>query len=157
MSPVEPRTKVRENGLDRALDILECLHEAGEPLSVAEIAHRVGAPRSTVYNIVNRFLKADLLEDYGPRGRIFFGRVVHFYAADYLRRNDLMRRAREEIDQLARETGETFEFCTLQGNKYTVAYVRTGARMFRFSSEVGVRLPNSMDRFRPPALGRHDP
>ncbi len=66
---------------------------------------------------------------------------MHFYAADYLRRNDLMRRAREEVDRLAREVGETFEFCTLQGNKYTIAYVRTGARMFRISSEVGVRLP----------------
>ncbi len=136
-----PKTKLRESGLDRAIDILECLHQAGEPLSIADIAQRLDAPRSTIYNIVNRFIKSDILEDYGPRGRIFFGRAVHFYAADYLRRNDLMRRAREEVDRLAREVGETFEFCTLQGNKYTIAYVRTGARMFRISSEVGVRLP----------------
>jgi len=137
----ELKTKLRESGLDRAIDILECLHEAGEPMSIAQMAQRLGAPRSTIYNIVKRFIRSDILEDYGPRGRIFFGRAVHFYAADYLRRNDLMRRARNEVDRLARETGETFEFCTLQGNKYTIAYVQTGARMFRISSEVGVRLP----------------
>lgn len=138
---VKPKTKQRESGLDRAIDILECLHKAGEPLSIAEMSQRLDAPRSTIYNIVKRFIRSDILEDYGPRGRIFFGRAVHFYAADYLRRNDLMRRARDEVDRLAREIGETFEFCTLQGNKYTIAYVQTGARMFRISSEVGVRLP----------------
>jgi DNA-binding IclR family transcriptional regulator len=137
----EPKTKLRESGLDRAIDILECLHEAGEPMSIAQMSERLGAPRSTIYNIVKRFIRSDILEDYGPRGRIFFGRAVHFYAAAYLRRNDLMRRARDEVDRLASEIGETFEFCTLQGNKYTIAYVQTGSRMFRISSEVGVRLP----------------
>lgn len=135
------RTKQRESGLDRAIDILECLHEAGEPLSTAEIAQRINAPRSTIYNIIKRFIASDIIEDYGPRGRFFFGRAVHFYATDYLRRNDLMRKARDEVDRLARELGETFEFCTLQGNKYTIAYVQTGARIFRITSEVGVRLP----------------
>jgi len=137
----KPKTKQRESGLDRAIDILECLHQAGEPLSIAEMAQRLDAPRSTIYNIVRRFIRSDILEDYGPRGRIFFGRAVHFYAADYLKRNDLVRRAHDEVDRLARQIGETFEFCTLQGNKYAIAYAQTGSRMFRIGSEVGVRLP----------------
>jgi len=138
---VKQKDKQRESGIDRAIDILECLHEAGEPLSIAEISQRLDAPRSTIYKFVKRFIKSDILEDYGPRGRIFFGRAIHFYAADYLRRNDLMRRARDEVDRLAQQLGETFEFCTLQGNKYAIVYAQTGARMFRIGSEVGVRLP----------------
>jgi DNA-binding IclR family transcriptional regulator len=137
----ETRPKTRESGVDRAVEILECLHEAGEPLVVAEIARRINAPKSTVYNIANRFMKADILEAYEPRGRIFFGKAMHFYGTDYIKQNDLMRRAREEVDHLAKETSETIEFCTLQGNKYTIAYMQSGARMFRISSEIGVKLP----------------
>lgn len=137
--PSEGATRAR--GIDRAIGLLECLHSARAPLRIGEIARRLKAPRSTTYEIVNRFLQAGILEAYGDDGKFFFGRAMHFYAADYLGTNILTRRAQEEVNRLAELANETTEFCMLHGNKYAVVHMRTGARMFRISSEIGVRVP----------------
>ncbi|MEA2530343.1 MAG: IclR helix-turn-helix domain, partial [Thermomicrobiales bacterium] len=38
--------------LDRALDVLEALADAAEPLGVTELARRVGATKSAAYRIL---------------------------------------------------------------------------------------------------------
>ena len=131
----------RARGLDRAIELLECLHEARQPLRIGEIARRLKAPRSTVYELVNRFLQAAILETYDADGRVFFGRTLHFYAADYLGSHGLSRLAREEVARVAEATGETAQFCMLHGNKYTVVHMQTGKKLFRISTAVGVAVP----------------
>ncbi len=135
-----PTGHARARGLDRAIELLECLHGTAEPLRIGEIAKRLGAPRSTIYEIVNRFVEAGILEIYGE-GRVFFGRTVHFYGTHYLSGNMLARRARDEVERLARLTNETSEFCMLHGNKYTVVHMQTGAKMFRLTSGIGAKVP----------------
>jgi DNA-binding IclR family transcriptional regulator len=131
----------RARGIDRAIELLEALHAARGPLKIGELARRIGAPRSTAYELVNRFIEAGILESYDEEGRVFFGRTVHFWAADYLTVNDLTKRAWEEVQRLAELSGETTQFCTLQGNKYTVVHMRAGAKMFRISSDIGIEVP----------------
>ena len=131
----------RARGIDRAIELLECLHEARRPLRIGEIARRLEAPRSTVYELVNRFLQAAILETYDADGRVFFGRTLHFYAADYLGTHGLSRLARMEVVRISERTGETAQFCMLQGHKYTVVHMQTGKRMFQISSAVGVAVP----------------
>jgi DNA-binding IclR family transcriptional regulator len=134
-------TTRRARGIDRAIDLLDCLHAAGHPLRIAEIARRLKAPRSTVYELVNRFLETAILETYGAGGCVFFGRTLHFYAADYLAANGLSRLARDEVIALAEKTGETAQFCMRHGNKYSVVHMQTGTRMFRISTAIGVAVP----------------
>ncbi|GGF10055.1 IclR family transcriptional regulator [Aliidongia dinghuensis] len=131
----------RARGIDRAIELLECLHAARGPLKIGELARRIKAPRSTAYELVNRFIEAGILESYDEEGRVFFGRTVHFWAADYLSVNDLTKRAWEEVQRLAELSGETTQFCTLQGNKYTVVHMRSGTKMFRISSDIGIEVP----------------
>jgi DNA-binding IclR family transcriptional regulator len=132
---------VRARGIDRAIELLECLHAAREPLRIGEIAQRLRAPRSTTYEIVNRFLEAGILETYDGEGRVFFGKALHFYAADYLGKNAMTRRAQEEVARLAELADETTQYCALHGNKYAVILMETGAKMFRISSDVGIKVP----------------
>ena len=131
----------RARGIDRAIELLEALHAARGPLKIGDLAKRIAAPRSTAYELVNRFIEAGILESYDEEGRVFFGRTVHFWAADYLSVNDLTKRAWEEVQRLAELSGETTQFCTLQGNKYTVVHMRSGSKMFRISSDVGIEVP----------------
>lgn len=131
----------RARGIDRAIELLECLHEARQPLRIGEIARRLKAPRSTVYELVNRFLQAAILETYDADGRVFFGRTLHFYAADYLGTHGLSRLARDEVIRVAERTGETAQFCMLHGNKYAVVHMQTGKKIFQISSAVGVAVP----------------
>lgn len=131
----------RARGIDRALEILECLHAAQQPLRIGEIARRLTAPRSTIYELVNRLQAACVLESYDTDGRVFFGRAVHFYAADYLAADGLSRLARDEVIRLADQTGEAAQYCMLYGNKYTVVHMQRGRKVFRITSEVGVAVP----------------
>lgn len=131
----------RARGIDRAIEVLQCLHTAHEPLRVGEIARRLAAPRSTIYELVNRLLEASILESYDKEGSVFFGRALHFYAVDYLATNGLSRLAREEIIRLAEQTGETAQFSMLHGNKYTVVHMQPGRKVFRIASEVGMAVP----------------
>ena len=130
----------RERGLDRAISLLDLLHRQRRPARIPDLARDLGAPRSTIYEIINRLLAAGILETYED-GTVYFGRTVHFYAADYMAAHNLIRRAREEVDRLATETGETAQFCMLHGNKYTVVHMHAGARPFRISSDIGVGIP----------------
>jgi DNA-binding IclR family transcriptional regulator len=132
---------LRSRGVDRAIDLLECLHAARQPLRVGDLARRLQAPRSTVYELVNRFLAAGILETLDQEGRVFFGRTIHFYGTAYLEAHDFSRRARLEVQQLAEATGETAQYCTLHGNKYTVVHCHNGARLFSISGEIGTPVP----------------
>lgn len=131
----------RERGLDRVIALLAHLHRVGRPVRVGDLARALSAPRSTVYSLVKSLTDASLLETVGPSGEVFFGKSMYFYGMDYLRAHDLFERARAEVDRLARETGETTQFCVLHEGKYTVAHMSSGQRPFRVSSEVGVGIP----------------
>jgi len=137
MNPVTGRAR----GIDRVIELLESLHAAGQPLRIGEIARRLRAPRSTVYELVNSLVEASILETYDADGRVFFGRTLYFYAADYLGTNGLSRLASEAVRDVTEQTGETAQFCMLHGTKYTVVHMQTGTKMFRISTEVGVSVP----------------
>jgi len=131
----------RARGIDRAIGLLECLHAARQPLRIGEIARRLNAPRSTVYELVKRFLDTAILEIYDTDGRVFFGRTLHFYAADYMGAHGLSRLGREEVIGIAERTEETAQFCVLHGDKYTVVHMQTGRKIFQISTAVGVPVP----------------
>lgn len=132
---------VRARGVDRAIEILEFLRATRQPISIGDLARRIEAPRSSLYEIVDSLVQAGILEVADERGRIFFGSSVYFYADAYLASQPLVRSGRDEVIRLAEVTGETAQLCILLGNKYTVAYMQPGARLFRISSETGVLVP----------------
>lgn len=131
----------RERGIDRVVAILEHLQERRGPVRMGELAKAIGAPRSTLYEIVGRLTAARILEPVGDGGAVFFGRAVHYYAQTYVAGVDLLSRARREVLGLATETGETAQCCMLDGDKYVVMLNEPGRRTFRITSEVGIRLP----------------
>lgn len=143
--PVAPEAGVRggtrERSVDRLVALLAHLHRVGHPVRVGELARALSAPRSTTYALVKVLTEAGLLETAGPTGEVFFGKTAYFYGMDYLRGHDLFARARTEVDRLARDTGETTQFCVMHERQYTVAYMSSGARPFRISSEIGTQIP----------------
>src|SRR5690242_5819485 len=61
----------RTRGIDRAFEILECLHDAKKPLRPNEIAVAIGAPKSTTYDVVGLMLSRGILDRADPEGRVF--------------------------------------------------------------------------------------
>ena len=131
----------RQNGIDRVVEILETLLRLHAPTKIGDIARKMGAPRSTVYAIVNRLIEADILESVGEDGYVYFGKALHLYGRAYAEANPLHRRCREMLDKLAAEESATAQLCALRGHKYVVVDTRDGAGLFRISTDVGVEVP----------------
>jgi len=137
----EPNTQKRARGVDRLIDILEYLHESGQPQRPNDIAAGINAPKSSVYEIVNRLVEAKLLEPFDKDGRLFLGRKLHFYGMQYLDKFDLLRQAEPFVAALSKDTHETAQLCMCDGNKYIVALAHAGARHFKISSDLGRPIP----------------
>ena len=131
----------RARGLDRAFEILDCLRLGREPMRPNEIAFAIGAPRSSVYELVNLLIRHGALEYSGGEGRVFLGRRLYFLGTAYAEQFDLMREADALLAKLAEETRETAQLCMLEGDKYTVALMKEGVRPFRISSNIGEQVP----------------
>lgn len=131
----------RQNGIDRAIDLLEALLHLRAPTTLSELAKQMGAPRSTVYAIANRLIEADLLESVGEGGQVYFGKAVHLYGQAYAEANPLHRRCREALDRLATQHNATAQLCALRGRKYVVVDTRDGSGLFRITTDVGIEVP----------------
>ena len=131
----------RQNGIDRAIELLDALLRLRAPTRIGDLAKRIGAPRSTLYSVVNRLVTAGILEDVGEEGYIYFGQSVHLYGRAYADANPLHRRCREMLDRLATEASATAQLCALRGNKYVVVDARDGTGVFRITTDIGVEVP----------------
>ncbi len=141
--PTERGSKVvdRQKGIDRVISLLEGLLRLRAPARPGDLARLIGAPRSTTYEIVNRLLEAEVLDYVGDDGKIYFGRAMQLFGAAFTHVNPLYRRAAAAMAALAVETGVTAQICGLRGRKYAVLYSRSGAALFRITSDVGVEVP----------------
>ena len=131
----------RQSGIDRTIELLETLLRLHAPTKLGEIARQMGAPRSTVYAIANRLIEADVLENVGDDGYVYFGKALHLYGRAYAEANPLHRRCRETLDKLATEHSATAQLCALRGHKYVVVDTRDGSGLFRITTDVGVEVP----------------
>lgn len=131
----------RQKGIDRALDLLDGLMRARMPMRPGELARLIGAPRSTIYEIVNRLLDAGLLDYIGEEGKVYFGRTMQLYGAAFAEINPLYRRAAAAMPALVAKAGATVQICGLRGRKYVVLDSRSDTALFRITSDIGVEVP----------------
>lgn len=131
----------RERGIDRVLKLFAYLQGAGRPVRQADLPKALGAPRSTVYELVKALGQSGLLEVTGDDNKVYFGRAMYLYGISYFRENDLVRRGSAEVDALSTLTGESSELCMLNRNMQAIVHSHSGSRPMRISSEVGAQIP----------------
>jgi DNA-binding IclR family transcriptional regulator len=131
----------RARGIDRAFDILDHLRAVKAPQRPAEIAQALGAPKSTIYDLVGTLLDHGMLEETDAGGMVFLGRRLYFLGLAYSDYFDLTHKAERVMQEITERTAETTQFCMLDGDKYTVALQVEGNRPFRISGDIGDRTP----------------
>jgi len=131
----------RARGIDRAFDILDHLRAVRAPQRPAEIAQALGAPRSTIYDLVGTLIDHEMLEETDESGTVFLGRRLYFLGLAYGDHYDLTHKAEAVMQTITTRTAETTQFCMLDGDKYTVALQVEGNRPFRISGNIGDRTP----------------
>ncbi|KKC34399.1 hypothetical protein WH91_03095 [Devosia psychrophila] len=131
----------RERGIDRVLKLMAYLNESGRPVRVAELPKALGAPRSTIYELVRVLTESGILELSGDDNKVSFGKLIYLYGINYMRENDVIRRGSAEVDALSRLTGETSELCVLNRNRQAIVHTHPGSRPMRISSQAGGQIP----------------
>jgi DNA-binding IclR family transcriptional regulator len=130
----------RTGALDRILQILDGLQEAGKPMTAYEVAHTVGAPLSTVYTIINDMVDKHLLTRTAD-GAVWLGPRLYGYGLSYASSLDYLTVANEEMHRLAAEVGETVQVCGRDEGMMVVLLMCEGPGHFRVTSRVGSRVP----------------
>lgn len=141
LSGSAPAETGRERGIDRVLKLFAYLNGAGRPVRLADLPKALGAPRSTIYELVRMLGQSGLLEVTGEDNKVYFGRAMYLYGISYFRENDLIRRGSGEVEALSRLTGESSELCMLNRNRQAIIHTHPGTRPMRISSEVGSQIP----------------
>jgi DNA-binding IclR family transcriptional regulator len=130
----------RERGIDRAIDLLDCLHHHRRPMVVNELAAAMGAPRSTIYQITKTLLDRSVLDSYSD-GRVFLGRKLFLYGTSVPEQYSLIEISKPFIDELATEVGERVELNSLVDWRQGVLYVADGKRDYFFPLNPGASYP----------------
>ncbi|TIT86596.1 MAG: IclR family transcriptional regulator, partial [Mesorhizobium sp.] len=136
---VEPR-RSRTSGIDRVLQILDCLQRRGRPATAYEIARDIGAPLSTVYVIVDDMVEKELL-DRKDGGLLWLGPRLYQYGLTYARTLDLLNVATQEMHELAQGSKETVQICGRDSDYMVVLAMEEGKDHFQVTSRVGTRTP----------------
>jgi Transcriptional regulator len=127
--------------VERAFQIIECLVELGEASTAYHIAKTVGAPLSTVYDIIGQLEKMDVLRRTGNDGKFFLGSRLLMYGLAYtgfLVEDDVYRLA---ADELCRRSGENVHVCIRDGDCMVVAAMAEAGQHFYITSRPGSRSP----------------
>lgn len=139
-SKMEPARRTRTSGIDRALQIFDYLQRVEQASTAYEIAREIGAPLSTIYAIIDDLLAKNLL-DRDVNGLIWLGPRLYHYGLAYARNLDLLGAAKQEMHELARQSGETVQVCGRDEDMMVVLAMEDGGGHFSVTSRVGSRSP----------------
>jgi IclR family acetate operon transcriptional repressor len=129
--------------LDRALDLLEALSDAGDDISLSQLTARLGLPAGTAHRLLGGLAaRGYVAQDgatrlYGPGPKLL---EVAARAAGN-RRFSLARIARPALRRLTDATGETSNLLVLHGHEGAYSEQVPSPRLVRMFTEVGQRVP----------------
>ena len=124
----------------KAMELLQTLSRAGEPLTLTELTRRCGYPKSTVFGL------ATTLREYGlvmqtPEGKYALGLRLFEYGRQVERSWDISRVARPYMEHLSQQTGASVMLSICEGGSVITLDQVEARDKLRIVSDVGARLP----------------
>ena len=137
-----PNTPVRNNGLERDLEIIEAVAAASPiPQRNGDLANATKREKSQVSRAISRLLDNGLLLRQGA-GVIVGPRL--YAIARFTFEAQLVTAARGEMHGLVHKLGETVHLTVLQGLEVVTIHSESPAHGFRALSWMGVTAPSYM-------------
>jgi len=123
----------------RAAQVLRALEGEPQGLSLAQLAERIGLPRSTVHRIVTALAAEGLLASVSSTGGVRIGPEFARLAAGW---GEFWRPAEPFMRKLYEQLGETVDCGVLEGSQVRVVHVIPTTRyMLRVIADVGQSFP----------------
>ncbi|HWK26993.1 MAG TPA: IclR family transcriptional regulator [Solirubrobacter sp.] len=131
----------RVQSLDRALDLLEALADAGE-LGVSEIAARTGLVPSTAHRLLGTLVARGYASQNPATGRYRLGyKLLELTGGVQDRLARLTAAAKPHLEAIQARTGETTNLVVLEGRDVVYIESVSGTRSVRLHTEVGRSIP----------------
>jgi len=126
----------------KAIQLLEELSQASQPVALKDLAHRTRLNKATAYRMLNALCQRGLAQKAGSRGVYALGPKLLVLAEEY-RRNFTMRdRVLPYLEKLVRATGETAIYCErYQHDSCVTIERRESPHQTRTVIETGVPRP----------------
>lgn len=126
---------------DRTLAILELLTESRDGLTLTDIQHKLGFPKSSTYGLLLTMVNRGFLDHELESRRFRIGIRLWQAGQSYVVANDLERAALPYMEALRDSLNETVQLATLDGVDNVYVAKVDADQQLRLASRVGVRLP----------------
>ncbi|HEX7453252.1 MAG TPA: IclR family transcriptional regulator [Polyangiaceae bacterium] len=130
----------RSGTVDKALRVLEVLHQAQVPLALAELSRALSIPKPTTHRLLASLLGAALVEQQDD-GRYALGVGLVRLGLGALALEPVVRASQLELERAAHELGETFFLVKARGGRLVVLSKVEGTGMLRVAPDVGAEVP----------------
>ncbi len=130
----------RSGTVDKALRVLEVLHQARAPLALSELSRALGIPKPTTHRLLASLLKAALVEQQLD-ARYALGVGLVRLGLGALALDPVVRACESELERAAHELGETFFLVKARGGRLVVLSKVEGTGMLRVAPDVGSEVP----------------
>lgn len=131
----------RTSGTERAFQIIECLVDLGEPATAYQIAKKLGAPLSTIYESIAQLERLQILTRKGGEGKFFLGHRLYLYGLAYSRVMENEDVFRLEAESLSRAANNNVQIMIRDGDYAVVAIMVDDPDQFQISMRPGTRAP----------------
>ena len=125
--------------IDRALDIIEAVAEAGRPMGLTEIANQVGLHKSTAYRIIETLFQRGYLTK-TDEGSYKIGLKLIDAVSCYINSLELQTEARPYVAKLAARFGLTAHLGVLDGEYVVYIEKMDVFSTVRMYSQIGLRM-----------------
>lgn len=126
--------------VDKAVDVLFALHAEAGALGVTALARSLGLPKSSTHRLLATLAQRGLVER-GEGGRYRPGIGLVALGLGALDREPLCAAAREVLEQMARELGETCFLVAARAGSLVVLDKAEGTGFLRAAPRVGAVVP----------------
>jgi DNA-binding IclR family transcriptional regulator len=130
----------RSGTVDKALRVLEVLHQAKAPLALADLARALAMPKATTHRLLASLLSAAFVEQHGD-GRYALGIGLVRLGLGALALDPVVRASQLELERAAQELGETFFLVKARAGRLVVLSKVEGTGMLRVAPDVGAEVP----------------
>ena len=100
----------------RTLDLFEAFAKVREPMSLTELARRIGAPISSCHALIRTLQKRGFLYELGPRGPVYPTKRMLEIITAIATYDPILKRLEPVLERLRKATGETVILGKRQGD-----------------------------------------
>ena len=127
--------------VDRAIDVLEGVARSPLPMTLAQLAEALRAPKSTTLNIVRTLVARRLLE-FDPATKTYrAGYLLAALASGSRQGIDLRSIAKPHLERLTLETQEVVFLAMIEGNEIIFIEKIESSQPIRYIAQIGTRRP----------------